>query len=233
MPQTKKKKSVLDKLTTITLVPNKVEAIPAEPVQSSHLSNALAPTLPGLVRVFDNAPEAEGLFASHFGINLSSLAGMTPEELGAQTDLILQAKQFAEYIPILEPLINDYIKAVVDYNTFIARAIKAGAKGIKEIDKSKLDVMLEWFGYKQHQEQLGRKGDNAKIQMQEDTKNFIALSDFNLDVALKMKAIALNQQIETAAQRPEIAARLADERRVVNERKQQVKQLIQLGTRGK
>lgn len=218
--------------SAITLVKSNPEPQPQTIDAVAVESNGLAPSLPGLVRVFDNAPEAEGLFASHYGINLSQLAGMSPEQLAEQTDIILQAKQFAEYLPLIEQNIKDYVKAVTDYNTFIARCIKDGAKGIKEIDKAKLDVMLEWFGYKQHQEQLGRKGDNAKIQMQEETKNSIALSDFNLDTALKMKAAALQAQMETAAQRPELQAQQAEERRLVNERKQHVKQLIQFGTRG-
>ena len=208
------------------------QAIPvdARPVQSDHLSQALAPTLPGLVRVFDNAPEAAGLFQSHFGIDLQSLAGMSPEQLGQQTDMILQAKQFAEYLPLIEQHIKDYIKAVTDYNTFIARSIKEGAKGIKEIDKAKLDVMLEWFGYKAHQEQLGRKQDNKLIELKTETENVISLSDFNLDMALRMKAAALNNAMQQAEQRPILVAQQAEIRLATNQRKQEVKQLIQFGT---
>jgi hypothetical protein len=232
MTRPKKLKDTLGSAALTLFRRQEPEVVDAELVDSYN-SGGIAPGLVPLVRVFDNAPEAEGLFASHFGINLSSLAGMSPEQLGQQTDMILQAKEFASYIPIIEPLINDYIKAVVDYNTFISRAIKAGAKGIKEIDKSKLDVMLEWFGYKQHQEQIGRKADNEKAKLEADTQNYIALSDFNLDMALKMKATSLQAQMEAAAQRPELAAQLAEERKIVNERKQQVKQLIQYGTGGK
>lgn len=233
MPRAKKLKDMLGS-AALTLFRSQqqtyqTEVVNAEPVNE----NGLAPGLVPLVRVFDNAPEAEGLFASHFGINLSSIAGMSPEQLAQQTDMILQAKQFQEYLPVIEQHIKDYVRAVVDYNTFIARCIKEGAKGIKEIDKAKLDVMLEWFGYKQHQEQLGRKGDNAKIQMQAETQNYILLSDFNLDVALKMKAAALQNSMEQAAQRPELAAELAADRKVVNERKTHIKQLIQHGSRGK
>jgi hypothetical protein len=230
MARPKKLKDVLGSAAITLFKPREQpEVVDAEPVNDGGLAPGLVP----LVRVFDNAPEAQGLFQSHYGINLSSLAGMSPEQLAQQTDMILQAKQFAEYIPILEPLINDYIKAVVDYNTFISRAMKVGAKGIKEIDKAKLDVMLEWFGYKQHQEQLGRKGDNAKIQMQAETDNFIALSDFNLNVALKMKAAALQNSMEAAAQRPELVAEQAEQRRLINERKTHIKGLIQYGSRGK
>jgi hypothetical protein len=207
--------------------------VDAKPVQSDHLSQGIAPNLPGLVRVFDNAPEAAGLFTSHFGIDLQSLAGMSPEELGAQTDIILQAKQFAEYIPIIEQHINDYIKAVTDYNTFIARSIKAGCKGIKEIDKAKLDVLLEWMGYKSHQEQIGRKTDNELIKLKAETDNYIMLSDFNLDMALRIKAAALNNSIMQAEQRPLFAVEQAQQRQLVSDRKQRVKELIQYGTRGK
>lgn len=232
-----RKKSLVDKLgSAITLVRSNPEpqvTVNAVPVQSNHLSQGLAPGLSNLVRVFDNAPEAEGLFASHYGINLSSLAQMSPEQLGEQTDMILQAKQFAEYLPLIEQNIKDYVKAVVDYNTFIARCIKDGAKGIKEIDKAKLDVMLEWFGYKQHQEQLGRKGDNEKIKLENETQNYIALSDFNLDMALKMKATALAKSMQDAAQRPILAAEQTQQRSIVQQRKTHIKQLIQYGTAGK
>ncbi len=205
----------------------------AVPVQSDHLNQGLAPTLPGLVRVFDNAPEAAGLFTSHFGIDLQSLAGMSPEQLGAQTDIILQAKQFAEYLPIIEQHIKDYVQAVTDYNTFIARSIKAGCKGIKEIDKAKLDVLLEWMGYKAHQEQIGRKTDNELLKLENETENYIRLEDFNLDMALKMRAASLNNSIAQGEQRPILAAEQTEIRNLVNQRKQQVKQLIQYGTRGK
>lgn len=193
----------------------------------------IAPNLPGLVKVFENAPEAEGLFSSYFGINLSNLAGMSPEELAAQTDIILQAKQFAEYIPIIEQHINDYIKAVTDYNTFIARSIKAGCKGIKEIDKAKLDVLLEWMGYKAHTEQLGKKSDNEKTKIETDTANYISLSDFTLSMALEMKATALSKSMEQASYRPILAAEQAQQRQIVSDRKTHIKELIQYGTRGK
>ncbi|WDD36054.1 hypothetical protein PQG02_32150 (plasmid) [Nostoc sp. UHCC 0926] len=209
------------------------DAIDVNAVSVKSNDQGIAPNLPGLVKVFENAPEAEGLFSSYFGINLSNLAGMSPEELGAQTDMILQAKQFAEYIPIIEQHINDYIKAVTDYNTFIARSIKAGCKGIKEIDKAKLDVLLEWMGYKAHTEQLGRKSDNEKTKIENETENYIRLSDFNLDMALKMRATAVSNSIAIAEQRPLLAAEQAQQRQLVSDRKQRVKELIQYGTRGK
>lgn len=243
MPESKPKgRKALDRLKTsaMSLVRKPMksaepEVIPvnASPVQDGHLSQGIAPTLPGLVRVFDNAPEAEGLFASHFGINLSSLAGMSPQQLAEQTDIILQAKQFAEYLPIIEQHIKDYVQAVVDYNGFIARCIKSGVKGIKDIDKNKLDVMLEWMGYKAHQEQLGRKQDNELIELKAETENVIRLSDFNVDMALKIKAASLAKSMEDALQRPVLAAKLAEQRSIVNQRKTHIKQLIQHGTRGK
>lgn len=242
MAESKRSKKPLDRIkaaVSLTLAKPMKNADPqtvnvhASPIKSEHLSQALAPTLPGLVRVFDNAPEAAGLFESHFGINLQSLAGMSPEQLGQQTDMILQAKQFAEYLPLIEQNIKDYVKAVTDYNTFIARCVKDGAKGIKEIDKAKLDVMLEWFGYKAHQEQLGRKQDNKLIELKTETENVISLSDFTTDMALKMKAAALNNQIHLEQQRPELAARQGEIRLATNQRKQEIKRLIQYGTRGK
>jgi hypothetical protein len=243
MPESKPKgRKALDRLKTsaMSLVQKPLksaepEVIPvnASPVQDGHLSQGIAPTLPGLVRVFDNAPEAAGLFQSHFGIDLQSLAGMSPEQLGQQTDMILQARQFAEYLPLIEQNIKDYVKAVTDYNTFIARCVKDGAKGIKEIDKSKLDVMLDWFGYKAHQEQLGRKGDNELIKLNAETQHVISLSDFNVDMALRMKAIAYDSAIKQAEQRPVLAAQQAEQRKLVSDRKLEVKNLIQYGTRGK
>lgn len=239
MAETKRGRKPLDRIKSVVSLAVAKPMKSAEP-QTVNINakpvnehQGIAPTLPGLVRVFDNAPEVAGLFTSHFGIDLQSLAGMSPEQLGQQTDMILQAKQFAEYLPLIEQNIKDYIKAVTDYNTFIARCVKDGAKGIKEIDKVKLDVMLEWFGYKQHQEQLGRRGDNEKLKLEEDTKNFISLSDFNLDMALKMKATALNNAKQQAEQRPVFASQQAEIRMAASQRKQEIKELIQYGTRGK
>jgi len=52
-------------------------------------------------------------------------------------------------------------------------------------------------------------------------------------MALKIKAAALNKSMEDAAQRPVLAAELAEARSLVNQRKTHIKELIQYGTRGK
>jgi hypothetical protein len=204
-----------------------------QPEQSNHLTGGMAPSLSTLVKVFDTAPEAKGIFENHFGIDLQALAGMSPQELGKMTDMILQAKEFMQHLPTIEQHINDYIKAVTDYNTFIARSVKAGFTGIKEIDKSRLDVFLEMAGYKAHTEKLGRKSDNAVKQIEADKDNFISLSDFTLQTALQIKATALAKAKEQVEQRPVVAAEQAEQREIVNRRKQEIKNLITYGTRGK
>ena len=214
------------------LEPNQQSPNPT-PTQSNHLTQGMAPSLAGMVKVFDTAPEAKGIFESHFGIDLQALAGLSPHELGSMTDMILQAKEFMQHLPTIEQHIADYIKAVTDYNTFIARSVKAGFSGIKEIDKSRLDIFLEMAGYKAHQEKLGRKSDNAVQQIEVDRDNFISLSDFTLQTALQIKATALAKSKEQVEQRPVVAAELAQQREIVNQRKQQIKDLIQYGTRGK
>lgn len=206
---------------------------PSSPVSSDHFTQGMAPSLAGLVKVFDTAPVAKGIFESHFGIDLQALAGLSPQELGKMTDMILQAKEFMSHLPTIEQHISDYIKSVTDYNTFIARTTKAGFTGIKEIDKSRLDIFLEMAGYKAHTEKLGRKSDNAVKQIEVDRDNFISLSDFTLQTALQIKATALAKSKEQVEQRPVVAAELAQQREIVNQRKQQIKDLIQYGTRGK
>jgi hypothetical protein len=204
-----------------------------QPEQSNHLTQGMAPSLSALVKVFDTAPEAKGIFESHFGIDLQALAGMSPQELGKMTDMILQAKEFMQHLPTIEQHITDYVKAVTDYNTFIARSTKAGFAGIKEIDKSRLDIFLEMAGYKAHTEKLGRKSDNAVKQIEADRDNYINLSDFTLQTALQIKATALAKAKEQVEQRPIVTAELAQQREIVNQRKQQVKDLITYGTRGR
>lgn len=214
------------------LDPNQQSPNPT-PMQSNHLTQGMAPTLAGMVKVFDTAPEAKGIFESHFGIDLQALAGLSPHELGSMTDMILQAKEFMQHLPTIEQHIADYIKAVTDYNTFIARSVKAGFSGIKEIDKSRLDIFLEMAGYKAHTEKLGRKSDNTIQQIERDRDNFISLSDFTLQTALEIKATALAKSKEQVEQRPVVAAEQAQQREIVNQRKQQIKDLITYGTRGK
>jgi hypothetical protein len=199
----------------------------------NHLRQGIAPSLPGLVKVFDTAPEARGMFQEHFGIDLQALAGMSPEELGSMTDMILQAKEFMSYLPIIEQHVLDYVKAVVDYNGFVARVTKAGFAGIKEIDKGRLDIFLEMAGYKAHQEKLGRKADNKIVEIETDRDNYISLSDFTLETALKVKAAASAKAQQQVAERPVIALEQARIREIASQRTRQIKELIQYGSRGR
>jgi hypothetical protein len=204
----------------------------ATPIKSDHLSQALAPHL-ALTKVFDNAPEMRGLFQDYYGFDIGNFAMMSPEQLGEFADMVNQAKMFDEMLPIIEQHVKDYITAKVNHDKFIANCIKSGASGMKSIDESTLQVLLEHKGYQLNRERLGRKGDNKIIEMEASRDDAIHLDDYTLEAALKVAALKLNNSTMQIDQRPGIAAQQAEQRKLVSDRKLEVKNLIQFGARGK
>ena len=210
------------------------KAIPvdARPVQSDHLSQALAPHL-AITKVFDNAPEMRGLFQDYYGFDVGNFAMMSPEQLGEFADMVNQAKMFDEMLPIIEQHVKDYISAKVNHDKFIANCIKSGASGMKSIDESTLQVLLEHKGYQLNRERLGRKADNETIKMEAERDTAISLLDYNLDTALKVAALKFDASIAQAEQRPILAAEQAQAKKLISDRKVELRNLIQNGTRGR
>jgi len=204
----------------------------SQPNQTEYLKNGIAPSL-SITKVFDSAPEMRGLFENYYGFDPANFAMMTPEMLGQFTDVVNQAKFFDEMLPTIEQHIKDYITAKVNHDKFVANCIKSGAAGMKSIDEATLQVFLEHKGYRLNHEKLGRKADNETIRMEADRDNFFQQADFTLQTALQIKAAGLSKSLENIEQRPILAAEQAQQRQITSDRKQQVKNLIQYGTRGK
>jgi hypothetical protein len=204
----------------------------SQPNQTEYLKNGIAPSL-AITKVFDTAPEMRGLFENYFGFDPANFAMMTPEMLGQFTDMVNQAKFFDEMLPTIEQHIKDYITAKVNHDKFLANCIKSGAAGMKSIDEATLQVFLEHKGYHLNREKLGRKADNETIKMEAERDNTFLKEDFTLQTALQIKGAGLAKSLEQVEQRPIFAAEQAQQRQIVSDRKQRVKELIRYGTRGK
>jgi len=214
----------------IVLQPN--QETHSQPNQTEYLKNGIAPSL-AITKVFDTAPEMRGLFENYFGFDPANFAMMTPEMLGQFTDMVNQAKFFDEMLPTIEQHIKDYITAKVNHDKFLANCIKSGAAGMKSIDEATLQVFLEHKGYHLNREKLGRKADNETIKMEAERDNAILQGDFSLQTSLQVAALKLSKSLEQIEQRPEIASLQAQERQLVQGRKQHIKNLIIYGTAGK
>lgn len=106
--------------SAITLSPQRSrqepKAIPidAKPV-NNHLNSAIAPSLVP-TKVFDTAPEMRGLFENYFGFDIGNIANMSPQQIGELVDMINQARQFDEMLPIIKKHIQDYIGYKVNHD---------------------------------------------------------------------------------------------------------------------
>lgn len=228
------KTALVRKQKVTGLQPKAVEAKThhSQPNQTEYLKSGIAPNL-AITKVFDSAPEMRGLFENYFGFDPANFAMMTPEMLGQFTDMVNQAKFFDEMLPTIEQHIKDYITAKVNHDKFLANCIKSGAAGMKSIDEATLQVFLEHKGYHLNREKLGRKADNETIKMETERDNAILQGDFSLQTSLQVAALKLSKSLEQIEQRPEIASLQAQERQLVTQRKQHVKNLIIYGTAGK
>lgn len=198
---------------------------------------AIAPALVGKVKAFDSAPEMLTSFQGYYGFDPSAFAGMSEEELGAFVDSVEKIKLLIANLDKLEQHVNDYIDGVVKYNEFVARCVKAGAKGMETIDKATLDVFLAWKGWLNNTKMLAKDSDVAVKLLDQELTDYSDLAEYDLQTSLKVMANRLRRRKEALDKKPEqeeanfSAQQEAKEAR--SEEKRRFKDLIAYGSRGK
>ena len=198
---------------------------------------AIAPALVGKVKAFDSAPEMLTTFQGYYGFDPSAFAGMSEEELGAFVDSVEEIKFLIANLDKLEQHVNDYIDGVVKYNEFVARCVKAGAKGMEKIDRATLDVFLAWKGWQANTKKLAKDSDVGIRLLDQEVIDYGDLAEYDLEISLKIVANRLARRKAVLSQKPEQEAALFSVRQEAQEaqkaEKQRIQDLIAYGTRGK
>jgi hypothetical protein len=198
---------------------------------------AIAPALVGKVKAFDTAPEMLTSFQGYYGFDPSAFAGMSEEELGAFVDSVEKIKLLIANLDKLEKHVNDYIDGVVKYNEFVARCVKAGAKGMETIDKATLDVFLAWKGWQNNTKMLAKDSDVAVRLLEQELTDYYDLEEYDLNTSLKIMADRLKRKKEVLDKKPELESANFSVQQAAREAKQaeknRIKELIAYGSRGK
>jgi hypothetical protein len=198
---------------------------------------AIAPALVGKVKVFDDAPDMATLFGNYYGFDPAAFAGMSEDEIGAFVDSVEEIKFLIANLDKLEKHVNDYIDGVVQYNEFVTRCLKAGAKGMEKIDRATLDVFLAWKGWQANTKKLGKDSEIGVKLLDQGVSDYGDLGEYNLEISLKIMANRLARKKAVLSQKPEQEAALLSARQEAQEaqkaEKQRIQDLIAYGTRGK
>jgi hypothetical protein len=198
---------------------------------------AIASALVGKVKVFDDAPDMATLFSNYYGFDPKAFAGMSEDEIGAFVDSVEEIKFLIANLDKLEKHVNDYIDGVVKYNEFVARCVKAGAKGMEKIDRATLDVFLAWKGWQANTKKLGKDSELSVKLLDQEVSDYGDLGEYNLEISLKVMANRLARRKEVLSKKPEQEEALFSVRQEAQEaqkaHKQRIQDLIAYGTRGK
>lgn len=198
---------------------------------------AIAPALVGKVKAFDSAPEMLTSFQGYYGFDPSAFAGMSEEELAEFVDSVEEIKFLIDNLDKLEKHVNDYIDGVVKYNEFIARCVKAGAKGMETIDKATLDVFLAWKGWQNNTKMLAKDSDVAVRLLTQELTDYCDLEEYDLNTSLKIMANQLKRKKEVLDKKPELESAnfsaQQEARDAKSEERNRIKDLFAYGTRGK
>jgi hypothetical protein len=162
----------------------------------------IAPSVAGLVKSFDSAPEMKGLLNSYFGIGdfLAGLPGMTPNEVAQMADQLDQLNILLDNLPAIEQNLRSYIEGVVKYHEFVNRCVKEGVAGIKKVDQSVLDIFIAHKGYLGDQKKLAADSSTSVAQIDNEVDNYVDLQEHKLQAALKRaaKKLKADKDKETA-----------------------------------
>jgi hypothetical protein len=198
---------------------------------------AIAPALVGKIKAFDSAPEIWTSFQGYYGFDPSAFAGMSEEELAAFVDSVEEIKFLMANLDKLEQHVTDYIDGIVKYNEFVARCVKAGAKGMEKIDRATLDVFLAWKGWQANTKKLAKDSDVGVRLIDQEVIDYGDLAEYDLQISLQIVAKRLVRQKEALSQKPDTEATNYAERQAAqqakSEERNRIKDLFAYGTRGK
>ncbi len=162
----------------------------------------IAPSVTGLIKSFDSSPEMQGLLNNYFGIGdfLTTLPGMTPNEVAQMADQLDQLNFLLDNLPAIEQNLRSYIDGVVKYHEFVNRCVKEGVGGMKKIDQSTMDVFLSHKGYLGEQKKLAADSRTQVAQIDNEVSGHIDLQEHKLQEALKRaaKKLKADKEKETA-----------------------------------
>ena len=198
---------------------------------------AIAPALVGKVKVFEDAPDMAALFGNYYGFDPAAFAGMSEDEIGAFVDSVEEIKFLIANLDKLEKHVNDYIDGVVQYNEFVTRCLKAGAKGMEKIDRATLDVFLAWKGWQANTKKLGKDSEIGVKLLDQGVSDYGDLGEYDLEISLKVMANRLARRKEVLSQKPDKEAAnfwvQQESQEAKKTQKQRIQDLIAYGTRGK
>jgi hypothetical protein len=162
----------------------------------------IAPSVTGLIKSFDSAPEMQGLLNSYFGIGdfLTTLPGMTPNEIGQMADQLDQLNFLLDNLPAIEQNLTSYISGIVKYHEFVNRCVKQGVAGIEKVDQSVVDIFVAHKDILGNQKKLAAESRTAVEQIDNEVGNHIELQEHKLQAALKRaaKKLKADKDKETA-----------------------------------
>ena len=158
--------------------------------------------IPG-IRALSLHPEAGALLQNYYGIDLTAIPAMSPEELGELVDFLRQSEWMDTHLDKLKDHFQKYIARQVTFNQFIGEVTKSGLKGAESIDKAGLDTYLAVKGYTQNSQKLGHKADVEGKRLGADLENYIDLENFSFDASLKSMALKLAQSKKEIDTRPD------------------------------
>ncbi|MFN6474368.1 MAG: hypothetical protein RMY36_032445 [Nostoc sp. SerVER01] len=162
----------------------------------------IAPSVGGLIKSFNSAPEMQTLLNEYFGIGdyLTALPGMTPNEIAQLADKLDQLNFLLDNLPAIEQNVINYVQGVVKYHEFVERCVKEGVAGINKVEQSVLDIFLAHKGLLGERQK--READSkSEVQLIENgVKTYIELQDHKLQIALKRaaKKLQADKEKETA-----------------------------------
>lgn len=156
----------------------------------------IAPSVTGLIKSFDSAPEMKGLLNNYFGIGdfLTTLPGMTPNEVAQMADQLDQLNFLLDNLPAIEQNLTSYISGIVKYHEFVNRCVKQGVAGIEKVDQSVLDIFVAHKGLQGNQKKLAAESRTAVAQIETEVSNHIDLQEHKLQEALKRAAKKLKAE---------------------------------------
>ncbi len=184
------------------------------------------------IRALSLHPEAGALLQNYYGIDLTAIPAMSPEQLGELVDFLRQSEWMDAHLDKLKEHFQSYIDRQVSFNQFVAEVTKSGLKGAENIDKAGLDTYLAVKGYTKNSQKLGHKADTEGRRNAADLGNYIDLENYSLDAALKSMALKLANSKEEIDARPDKAAALIEIQLGIKAEKDRIGLLINYGTRG-
>ncbi|PHJ59563.1 hypothetical protein VF14_08785 [Nostoc linckia z18] len=194
----------------------------------------IAPSVGGLIKSFNSAPEMQGLLNEYFGIGdfLTALPGMTPNEIAAMADKLDQLNFLLDNLPAIEQNIINYVQGVVKYHEFVERCVKEGVAGMNKIDQSVLDIFLSHKGLLGERQKREAHSKNEVQLIDNGVSNYVELQDHKLQAALKRNAKKLqaDKEKETAKAETEPQTKKPVEMVAVLDTRARLRRLMQYGT---